>query len=90
MTQVTTKFHLSHGPRNQPALIFLPYALIPPNTCAPLTRIVKLRAIGVGWLEGAGPRDLHSVTQLSRPNFAHCRGADLTRWAPTARLRIVM
>ena len=61
MTQAIAKFHLSHGPRNRPTLIFLPGALIPPNAIAPVTRIVKLRAVGVGWLEGAGPHDLHSV-----------------------------
>src|SRR6202795_3971617 len=63
MTQALAKFHLSHGPRNRPTLIFLPGALIPPNAIAPVTRIVKLRAIGVGWLEGAGPHDLHSVAE---------------------------
>jgi pimeloyl-ACP methyl ester carboxylesterase len=61
MTQALAKFHLSHGPKNRPTLIFLPGALIPPNAIAPVTRIVKLRAVGVGWLEGAGPHDLHSV-----------------------------
>jgi pimeloyl-ACP methyl ester carboxylesterase len=61
MTQALATFHLSHGPKNRPTLVFLPGALIPPNAIAPVTRIVKLRAIGVGWLEGAGPHDLHSV-----------------------------
>ena len=61
MTQALAKFHLSHGPKNRPTLVFLPGALIPPNAIAPVTRIIKLRAIGVGWLEGAGPHDLHSV-----------------------------
>ncbi len=61
MTQAIATFHLSHGPKNRPTLVFLPGALIPPNAIAPVTRIVKLRAIGVGWLEGAGPHDLHSV-----------------------------
>ena len=61
MTQALAKFHLSHGPKNRPTLVFLPGALIPPNAIAPVTRIVKLRAVGVGWLEGAGPHDLHSV-----------------------------
>ena len=61
MTQAVSTFHLSHGPKNRPTLVFLPGALIPPNAIAPVTRIVKLRAIGVGWLEGAGPHDLHSV-----------------------------
>ena len=61
MTQALAKFHLSHGPKNRPTLIFLPGALIPPNAIAPVTRIVKLRAVGVGWLEGTGPHDLRSV-----------------------------
>jgi 3-oxoadipate enol-lactonase len=61
MTQALATFHLSHGPKTRPTLIFLPGALIPPNAIAPVTRIVKLRAIGLGWLEGAGPHDLHSV-----------------------------
>jgi len=61
MTQALATFHLSHGPKNRPTLDFLPGALIPPNAIAPVTRIVKHRAIGVGWLEGAGPHDLHSV-----------------------------
>src|SRR6202158_6267005 len=61
MTQALAKFHLSQGPKNRPTLIFLPGALIPPNAIAPVTRIVKLRAVGVGWLVGAGPRALHSV-----------------------------
>src|SRR5258708_13175778 len=61
MTEALGKFHLSHGPKNRPPLVFLPGALIPPNAIAPVTRIIKLRAIGVGWLEGAGPHDLHSV-----------------------------
>jgi 3-oxoadipate enol-lactonase len=61
MTQAIATFHLSHGPKNRPTLVFLPGALIPPNAIAPVTRIVKLRAVGVGWLEGAGPHDLHSV-----------------------------
>ena len=61
MTQALAKFHLSHGPKNRPTLIFLPGALIPPNAIAPVTRIVKLRAVGVGWLESTGPHDLHSV-----------------------------
>ena len=61
MTQALAKFHLSHGPKNRPTLVFLPGALIPPNAIAPVTRIVKLRAVGVGWLEGAGPHDPHSV-----------------------------
>jgi len=61
MTQAIATFHLSHGPKTRPTLIFLPGALIPPNAIAPATRIVKLRAIGVGWLEGAAPHDLHSV-----------------------------
>jgi 3-oxoadipate enol-lactonase len=63
MTQALATFHLSHGPKNRPTLVFLPGALIPPNAIAPVTRIVKLRAIGVGWLEGAGPHDLHSVAE---------------------------
>jgi 3-oxoadipate enol-lactonase len=61
MTQALATFHLSHGPKNRPTLVFLPGALIPPNAIAPVPRIVKLRAIGVGWLEGAGPHDLHAV-----------------------------
>jgi 3-oxoadipate enol-lactonase len=61
MTLEVTKLHLSHGPKNRPTLVFLPGALIPPNAIAPVTRIAKLRAIGVGWLEGPGPHDLHSV-----------------------------
>ena len=61
MTQAIATFHLSHGPKTRPTLIFLSGALIPPNAIAPVTRIVKLRAVGVGWLEGAGPHDLHSV-----------------------------
>ena len=61
MTQAIAKFHLSHGPKNRPTLVFLPGAHIPPNAIAPVTRIVKLRAVGLGWLEGAGPHDLHSV-----------------------------
>src|ERR1700722_4444418 len=61
MMQALAKFHLSHGPRNRPTLIFLPGALIPPNAIGPVTRIVKLRAVGVGWLEGASPHDLHSA-----------------------------
>jgi 3-oxoadipate enol-lactonase len=61
MTQALATFHLSHGPKNRPTIVFLPGALIPPNAIAPVTRIVKLRAIGLGWLEGAGPHDLHSV-----------------------------
>lgn len=61
MTQAVSTFHLSHGPKNRPTLAFLPGALIPPNAIAPVTRIVKLRAVGVGWLEGADPHDLHSV-----------------------------
>jgi 3-oxoadipate enol-lactonase len=61
MTHALAKFHLSHGPKNRPTLVFLPGALIPTNAIAPVTRIVKLRAIGVGWLEGAGPHGLHSV-----------------------------
>lgn len=36
---------------------------MPPNAFAPAARMVKLRAIGVGWLEGPGPHDLHSVAQ---------------------------
>jgi len=63
MTQALATFHLSHGPKNRPTLVFLPGALIPPNAIAPVTRIVKLRAIGVGWLEGAGPHDLRSVAE---------------------------
>ena len=61
MTQALATFHLNHGPKNRPTLVFLPGALIPPNAIAPVTRIVKLRAIGVGWLEGTGPHDLPSV-----------------------------
>jgi 3-oxoadipate enol-lactonase len=61
MTQALAKFHLSHGPKNRPTLIFLSGALVPPNAIAPVTTIVKLRAVSVGWLEGTGPHDLHSV-----------------------------
>lgn len=61
MTQALSTFHLSHGPKNRPTLVFLPGALIPPNAIAPVTRIVKLRAVSVGWLEGAGPHDIHTV-----------------------------
>lgn len=61
MTQAIATFHLSHGPKKRPTLVFLPGALIPPNAIAPVTRILKLRAIGLGWLEGAGPHDLDSI-----------------------------
>ena len=61
MTQDLVTFHLSHGPKNRPTLVFLPGALIPPNAIAPVTRIVKFRAVGVGWREGVGPHDLHTV-----------------------------
>jgi 3-oxoadipate enol-lactonase len=64
MTQALATYHLSHGPKNLPTLVFLPGALIPPNAIAPVTRIVKLRAIGVGWLEGAGPHT--TFTRLQR------------------------
>src|SRR6202167_2074115 len=61
MMQALATFHLNHGPKNRPTLVFLPGALIPPNAIAPVTKIVKLRAVGLGWLEGPGPHDLHSV-----------------------------
>jgi 3-oxoadipate enol-lactonase len=61
MTQALSTYHLSHGPKNLPTLVFLPGALIPPNAITPVTRLVKLRAVGVGWLEGAGPHDLHTI-----------------------------
>ena len=61
MTHAIARFDISHGPEDRPTLVFLPGALIPPNAIAPVTKIVKLRAVGLGWLEGPGPHDLHSV-----------------------------
>jgi len=63
LTQSLATYPLAHGPENRPTLVFLPGALVPPNALAPVARIVELRAIGVGWLEGPGPHDLHSVAQ---------------------------
>jgi 3-oxoadipate enol-lactonase len=63
MTQAIATYDLSHGPKNRPTLLFLPAALIRPNALAPVTRMVKLRAIGVGRVEGAAPYDLHSVAE---------------------------
>src|SRR5471030_2050650 len=54
MTQAIAKFHLSHGPKNRPTLVFLPGVLIPPNAIVPVTRIVKLRDWR-GLARGSGP-----------------------------------
>jgi 3-oxoadipate enol-lactonase len=61
MTQVFPTFHLNYGPIDRPILIFLPGALIPPDAITPVAKLLKIRAIGVGWLEGQGPHDLQSV-----------------------------
>ncbi len=61
MAQAIARFDIGHGPKDRPTLVFLPGALIPPNAIGPVTKIVQLRAVGLGWLEGSGPHDLHSV-----------------------------
>ena len=72
MSQAIARFEISNGPKERPTLVFLPGALIPPDALAPVAKIVKLRTVGLGWLEGPGPHDLHSVA---------ARVADLLRGA---------
>lgn len=72
MMQAIARFDINDGPKDRPTLVFLPGALIPPNAIAPVTKIVKLRAVGLGWLEGLGPHDLHSVA---------ARVANLLKWS---------